>query len=99
MSFTYLLDKPDTAEIRGDPFPHLYVENFLEDGDFDAVVSSPAITRRPAATVDELFSILDAMSYQPIEFPGCTESRAEYVAWLETAVKPKGTHVVACEGK
>jgi hypothetical protein len=98
MSFTYLLDKLDTAEIRSDPFPHIYLENFLDDSDFEEVVSSPDIKVRPAATVEDLFSILEAESYQPIEFPGCTKSRAEYVAWLETAVKPTGTHV-ACEGK
>lgn len=98
MSFTYLLDKLDAAEIPSDPFPHVYLESFLDRGDFEAVVSSPDITLPAAANVDELFSILDTLSYQPIEFPGCTKSRAAYVAWLETAIKPKDTHA-ACEGK
>src|ERR1700742_570022 len=93
MSFTYLLDKLDAAEIRTDPFPHIYLENFLDDNDFEEVVGSPDISVRPAETVDQLFSILEAVSYQPIDFPGCTKSRSEYVAWLDTAVKPKGTHV------
>jgi hypothetical protein len=98
MSFTYLLEKLDVAQIRSDPFPHIYVESFLDDNDFEAVVTSPDITLPTAANVYELFSVLDAASYQPVEFPGCTKSRAEYVAWLETAVKPKDTHA-ACEGK
>lgn len=98
MSFTYLLDKLDTAEVCGEPFPHVYIEEFLDQADFDAVVSAPDIALPAAARVDELFSRLDAASYQPIEFPGCTKSRTEYVAWLESAIKPKGTHA-ACEGK
>ncbi|OMC12899.1 hypothetical protein [Mycobacterium sp. SP-6446] len=98
MSFTYLLEKLDAAAICSEPFPHVYLENFLDQHDFEAVVSSPDITLAPAANVDELFSRLEAVSYQPVQFPGCTKSRAEYVAWLETAVKPKGTHA-ACEGK
>jgi hypothetical protein len=98
MSFTYLLDKLDSAEILGDPFPHVHIDNFLEQDDFEAVVSAPDIALSPAANVDELFSMLDAVGYRPIEFPGCTKSRSEYVAWLESAVKPKDTHA-ACEGK
>lgn len=98
MSFKYLLDKLNAAEIRSDPFPHIYLEKFLGQRDFDAVVSSPEVTLPAAANIDELFSILDALSFQPIEFPGCTKSRAEYVGWLETAIKPKDTHA-ACEGK
>ncbi|WP_431239118.1 hypothetical protein ACQ86B_04955 [Mycolicibacterium aichiense] len=86
------------AEISSDPFPHVYIEDFLEPDDFAAVVGSPEISLRPASTVDELFSALDAADYSAIEFPGCTKSRAEYISWLETSVKPKGTHD-ACEGK
>src|SRR3954463_10598578 len=87
MSLTYLLDKLDAAEISTDPFPHVYIENFLEDSDFKAVVSSPEISLRPAATIQELFSELDSADYKAIEFPGCTKSRAEYVAWVENKVK------------
>lgn len=98
MSFTYLLEKLDTAEIRGEPFPHVYIENFLDQAHFEAVVSAPDIALPAAENVDKLFSRLDGAGYQPIEFPGCTKSRAEYAAWLESAVKPKDTHA-ACEGK
>jgi hypothetical protein len=98
MPFTYLLDKLNAAEVQRDPFPHVYVEDFLDQDDFEAVMGSPDITLPPAANVDELFSALDDSGYQPIEFPGCTKSRAEYAAWLEAAVKPTDTHA-ACEGK
>ncbi|WP_051574561.1 hypothetical protein [Mycobacterium sp. URHB0044] len=96
--FTYLLDKFEAAEIPNDPFPHVYIDNLLSEADFAAVVQSPDVTLPQAANVDAMFSSLDAASYQPIEFPGCTKSRQEYVQWLETAVKPKNTHA-ACEGK
>ena len=98
MPFTYLLEKLDAAKISSDPFPHVHVENFLNDRDFEAVVGAPEISLRPATTIDDLFSVLDGADYEPIEFPGCTKSRADYVAWLQNNVKPKGTHD-ACEGK
>ncbi|MCV7100446.1 hypothetical protein [Mycobacterium palustre] len=98
MSFTYLLDKLDKAEIRGEPFPHVYIEDFLDGEDFEAVMGAAEITLPAAAEVNELFARLDAAGYQPIDFPGCTKSRAEYIAWLQAAVKPKDTHP-ACEAK
>lgn len=98
MSLTYLLDKLAAAEISSDPFPHIYIENFLEDNDFEAVVGSPEISLPPASTIHELFSALDAADYKAIEFPGCTKSRADYIAWVESKVKLKGIHG-ACEGK
>jgi hypothetical protein len=97
-SFTYLLDKLETATIQNDPFPHIYIDDFLAEGDFEAVLTSGDITLPKAANVNDLFATLDEAGYQPIEFPGCTKSRAEYIDWLESAVKPKDTHA-ACEGK
>lgn len=98
MAFEYLLDKLESAVIDSDPFPHVRINDFLDDEDFHKVVGSPDITLPAAPDAHSLFATLDEASYRPIEFPGCTKSRSEYVAWLESAVKPKDTHA-ACEGK
>jgi hypothetical protein len=98
VAFEYLLDKLESAVIESDPFPHVHIDDFLDDEDFHKVVGSPDITLGAARDVHSLFAALDEASYQPIDFPGCTKSRTEYVAWLESAVKPKGLHA-ACEGK
>ena len=94
----YLLTKLADAEIRHEPFPHLYVEDFLGDTDFHELVTSPEIGVPPATTNREMFAYLDEAGYQAIEFPGCTKSRSEYIAWLEESVRPRATHA-ACEGQ
>lgn len=94
----YLLDKLDAAEIRSDPFPHLYIEDFLSADDFAAVVGSREVTLPPARNIDHLFIELSMAGYAPIQFPGCTKSRAEYVAWLQSGRQAKNTHST-CEAK
>lgn len=97
-TYDYLLDKVAEAQISTDPFPHVSVENFLAETDFKELVTSAEIDLPPATTNASLFASLDAAGYQAIEFPGCTKSRTEYIAWLEEAVRPRDTHA-ACEGK
>ncbi|MBI3215259.1 MAG: hypothetical protein HYZ38_15635 [Mycobacterium sp.] len=96
-SFEYLLEKLDSAEIADDPFPHVYIEDFIAPDDFAALIDSPDIKVAPAHDLDSLFANLDTAGYKPIEFPGCTKSRTEYAEWLQKSVKPKGIHD-ACEG-
>lgn len=96
--FHYLLDRLDNAELEVEPFPHLYIEDFLADEDFDAVVRAPQVALPAVGDVQELFGVLDSASYRPLNFPGCTTSKLEYVRWLERGSRPRGTHK-ACEGQ
>lgn len=94
----YLLDKLAAADILTDPFPHVHIENFLSDDDFSAVVNSPEIALPKADTTIHLFAELTAAGYEPIQFPGCTKNRAEYVTWLESGKAVANTHST-CEAK
>lgn len=94
----YLLDKLAAAEIQTDPFPHIHIEDFLAADDFAAVVNATEVTLPPASNVDQLFAEMTGAGYKPIQFPGCTKNRAEYVAWLESGTPAKNTEST-CEAK
>jgi|ERR1700733_8425153 len=96
--FQYLLDQLAEAQFERDPFPHLYLTNFLSEVDFKDVVTSEDVDLPTVRNLDELFTKLDKASYVPISFPGCTTSRREYRRWIEVASKPRATHK-ACEGQ
>lgn len=94
----YILNKLAAAEIQTDPFPHIHIDNVLTENDFAAVVNSPEIALPPAPNIDRLFAELTGAGYRPIQFPGCTKNRAEYVAWLESGTPAKNTEST-CEAK
>lgn len=96
--FKYLAERLASAEVVEDPFPHLYLTEFLSDEDFKAVVKAKEIALEPALDVRDLFAALETAGYEPITFPGCTTSKDDYMAWLEQQKTPSGTHD-ACEGQ
>ena len=58
MSFKYLLDKLDAATICSDPFRSGTIENFLDQGDFEAVTTAPDITLPAAANIVDMYRYL-----------------------------------------
>jgi hypothetical protein len=38
--FDYLIDKILTAEFKVEPFEHIYIENFLDDGHLEEITGS-----------------------------------------------------------
>lgn len=93
-----LLDKIASAPMLTEPFRHIYIENFLEEDFFKRITHSPDVALPVSRDVDDLFGNLAGAGYGPIEFPGCTKSFDEYRAWLESDLKPQGTHS-ACEAQ
>ncbi len=96
--FQYLLDRVRDAEFDLEPFPHLYLRDFLTQTDFKDVTTSAEIDLHPAKGLDELFASLKSAGYEPIQFPGCTQLISEYRRWIEDASRPSETHA-ACEGQ
>lgn len=96
--FQYLLDRVREAELDSEPFPHLYLRDFLSQVDFKEIVTSEEIDLPPARNLDELFLTLKTAGFEPIQFPGCTQLIAEYKRYLEKASKPRQTHR-ACQGQ
>jgi hypothetical protein len=96
--FHYLLDRLERAEFDAGPFPHLYLRDFLSETDFKEITTADEVDLPVAGDLDELFAILKAAGYEPVEFPGCTKFIGEYRRWIEKASKPSQTHK-ACEGQ
>ena len=96
--FGYLSDRILAAKLATEPFPHIYLEDFLSDEDFKAVTTSPDVALPAAKNADQLFGSLESAGYEAIEFPGCTRSKIEYLKWLEGSAKPRNTHA-ACEAQ
>lgn len=94
----YLLDKIADAEFRTDPFPHLFIEHFLPPGLWADVISSSEVRLREAKSVDQLFTHLEQVGFEPIQFPGCTKNRREYIKWLQGGSTARNTHST-CEAK
>ncbi|MBI4884968.1 MAG: hypothetical protein HY826_13035 [Actinobacteria bacterium] len=96
--FGYLLDRISEAKFDVIPFPHLYLTDFLAESDFDAIVNSSDITLPIAAGFDELLLFLERAGYQSMPWPGCTQSKAEYLLWLEESVRPQAIKPT-CDGQ
>jgi hypothetical protein len=96
--FDYLLERIHSADFEQDPYPHLYINNFLSEVDFAAVNSAPDIRLPPATDIHQLFESLESSGFDPIGFPGCTNSKAEYIRWLEQSRKSHKVHP-ACEAQ
>ena len=96
--YRYLLDRIRTAEFELDPFPHLYLCDFLNHDDFAEVSKAEEVQLEVATGVERLFSLLEEAGYQPIQFPGCTESKSAYLKALKSSTRIRRTHS-ACEGK
>lgn len=96
--FQYLAARVKDAEIVREPFPHLYIADFLSETDFKAITTADEVALLQAENIEQLFSSLERAGYEPIKFPGCTTSKDDYLAWITTSSKPSGTHA-ACEGQ
>jgi len=92
-----VLHKIDAAEVRAEPFRHLYIADLLEPQDFDAVVRSPAVDFGPCASDKELCARLEQHGWQIKAHPGCIVDLDEYLRWHAgetTTVRNQET----CEG-
>jgi hypothetical protein len=96
--FDYLLDRIYAADFEYEPFPHLYLRDFLDHQDFAEVSKCQDVYLAPARNIDHLFSLLAAAGYEAIDFPGCTRSKSAYIRELKNSSRMRRTHP-ACEGQ
>lgn len=79
--FKYIIDKINNAPFLSEPFKHLYIEDFLSEEHLEMLQSSQQIKLPKCKTTEELIDELGNQGYKPIDFPGCTTSRKEYLNW------------------
>lgn len=78
-----LLNKIKLAELNYEPFPFLLIENFFSSKEFTKITSSKFITIEGDSD-DKLINNLFSKSWDPIEFPGCTENKSDYLNFRRT---------------
>lgn len=96
--FDYLLEKIANAEMRNEPFPYIYIEDFFSEEDFNEITAAQEINFKPVSNDNELFDQLFKHDYKVIHFPGCTTSQKDYLAWHKDKKNGKHTNNTACEG-
>lgn len=80
-NFHYLNQKINSATIVDDPFPHIYIENFFDESDFQSIINSIGIKTPIFDNDNEMFKNLFSLGYKIIDFPGCITSQQEYIKW------------------
>ena len=96
-NFEYLIDKIANARFSDHPFPHIYIENFFNEADFNEITSSSAINIKESDDNEEMFNSLFSEGYKIIDFPGCIVDQQEYIAWHASSKKHSNIHT-ATEG-
>jgi len=90
--FKYLINKILESPIRNEPFPHIYVEDFFSDDQFQEIISSPEINIKQSFTDKEVFKNLFTQGYKIIDFPGCITDQDRYIAWHAEPAKSSAMH-------
>ena len=81
--FAYLLERVEDAPFETEPFPHLWLTEFLAAEDLEEVLQAPEVALPRSTGIDDLFDHLDEAGYERIDFPGCSASKDEYKRWLD----------------
>ena len=97
LAFDYLLDKIARAELLGDPFRHIWIDDLFTQEHFSAITAVPEIDVH-ARTDETLFDALFDQGYQIIDFPGCVTDRQTYLRWRQEPHSLRGLNHSACEG-
>ena len=78
-SFQYLGNKIKEATFLENPFKHIYIENFLNDEDFNLIINNNQINLKQAKSTLDLVNNLNNEEWKIIKFPGCTTDINQYI--------------------
>lgn len=96
--FSYLANKIIESDFSEKPFKHIYIENFLHEKHFKAIIESNEIESPKNIKNDEelIYGLYDK-GFLPINFPGSVNNSTEYLDWRNNRKNIKYKHS-ACEG-
>ena len=103
-SFNYILKKIEDAEFIEIPFKFLYIEDFLNQSDFDELVSSHVMNTK-GESFYKLNNELVENGWEPHLHPGTFKSLSKYLDWREynfynsNNLKKKKLEDDLCEGR
>jgi hypothetical protein len=94
----YIMERIRLAPFVEEPFPHIYIENILSEGDFQELIQQPEINLPPMPDDKTLIAELQSRNYDAISFPGTTTDIPSYVAWHANPTQLKHGNQETCEG-
>lgn len=77
--FDYLIAKIEDADFSEHPFKHIEITNFLNEDDFNEIISCTEVNMPECGSDSELFEVLFGNGYQMIPFPGAITDHLEYI--------------------
>lgn len=80
-SYSYIIDKINSASFFDDPFKHIYIEDFLSQEHLELLTSFEQIQLPKRNSTEDLISHLQKIGYKQQMFPGCTTSIKDYLNW------------------
>ena len=96
--FNYLIDKINKSPQTDYPFELVEINNFLNDKDFNEIISAEEINI-PSQTSDEnLLDYLFNNGYKCINFPGSITSKSAYLKWHKNKDNNHAYTNTSCEG-
>jgi len=82
-SFNYIIEKVKTATFISDPYPHLYIKDFISEEHLDIILKDTQIHFKEVFTDDELYNELINQDYKIQQFPGCANDWNTYKKLLQ----------------
>ena len=94
--FDYLIKKINSSKITTQPFEHIEIKDFLSTEHFQKIITAQEVNINQVEDDHKLIKRLLSRGWEPIKFPGCTDSIKEYLNWR--ANNTKFCNVDTCEG-
>ena len=94
--FDYLIKKINSSKITTQPFEHIEITDFLSTEHFQKIITAQEVNINQVEDDRKLIKRLLSRGWEPIKFPGCTDSIKEYLNWR--ANNTKFCNVDTCEG-
>ena len=82
-NFDYIIDKIKTAKFINDPYPHLYIKDFISEEHLGIILKDTQIHFKEVFTDDELYNELIKQDYKIQQFPGCVNTWIKYKELLQ----------------
>jgi hypothetical protein len=83
--FRYVIDKIQSANFSNHPFQHVYIEELLEQSDFDEVINSTEIQVKQFDNTENLIlELINNKNYYLRKFPGSVQNVEKYLEWIKT---------------
>ncbi|PZW48363.1 hypothetical protein C8P66_105112 [Humitalea rosea] len=96
--YDYILDRIAASPFTEVPFRHLYIENVLNEADFQVLIRAPEIDVQPVGSDEALIEALHGLGYKEIQFPGTTTDLPTYLNWHRDRKRQKDINNGNCEG-